>query len=99
MAHFAKLDENNTVTAVFVVHNNELAINSEVIIENGFIKEKLVLSEERGIQFLQGLYGADTCWAQTSYNGNFRGTIRVNYTVYCCCLTVCWTYWKSHFNP
>lgn len=73
MAHFAKLDENNTVTAVFVVHNNELAINSEVIIENGFIKEKLVLSEERGIQFLQGLYGADTCWAQTSYNGNFRG--------------------------
>ncbi len=44
-----------------------------MVIEDGFIKEKLVLSEEKGIQFLQGLYGEDTRWAQTSYNGRFRG--------------------------
>jgi hypothetical protein len=73
MAHFAQLDENNVVTAVVVVHNNELAAETEVVIEDGFIKEKLVLSEEKGIQFLQGLYGEDTRWAQTSYNGRFRG--------------------------
>jgi hypothetical protein len=73
MAHFARLDENNVVIAVHVVHNNELAADTEVVIENGFVKEKLVLSEEKGIQFLQGLYGADTRWAQTSYNNKFRG--------------------------
>ncbi len=73
MAHFAQLDENNVVTAVVVVHNNELAAETEVVIEDGFVKEKLVLSEEKGIQFLQGLYGEDTRWAQTSYNGRFRG--------------------------
>ena len=73
MSHFAQLDENNVVTAVVVVHNNELAVDTEVVIEDGFVKEKLVLSEEKGIQFLQGLYGEDTRWAQTSYNGRFRG--------------------------
>ena len=73
MAHFARLDENNVVIAVHVVHNNELATDTEVVIEDGFVKEKLVLSEEKGIQFLQGLYGADTRWAQTSYNNKFRG--------------------------
>ena len=73
MAHFAQLDENNVVTTVVVVHNNELAVDTEVVIEDGFVKEKLVLSEEKGIQFLQGLYGEDTRWAQTSYNGRFRG--------------------------
>jgi hypothetical protein len=73
MAHFAQLDENNVVTTVVVVHNNELAVDTEVVVEDGFVKEKLVLSEEKGIQFLQGLYGEDTRWAQTSYNGRFRG--------------------------
>lgn len=73
MAHFARLDENNVVIAVHVVHNNELATDTEVVIENGFVKEKLVLSEEKGIQFLKSLYGADTRWAQTSYNNKFRG--------------------------
>jgi hypothetical protein len=73
MAHFARLDENNIVTAVHVVHNNELSVDTEVVVEDGFVKEKLVLSEEKGIQFLQGLYGEDTRWAQTSYNGSFRG--------------------------
>lgn len=59
MAHFAQLDENNVVTQVIVVHNNEL-------IENG------VESEANGVAFCQSLFGADTRWRQTSYNGNFR---------------------------
>ena len=61
MAHFARLDENNVVTEVIVVHNNEL------LDENG--QE----SEAQGIAFCQSLYGADTRWVQTSYNANFRG--------------------------
>lgn len=73
MAHFAQLDENNVVTQVIVVHNNELAADTEVVIDGGVVKEKLVLSEEKGIQFLQKLYGENTRWAQTSYNNRFRG--------------------------
>jgi len=73
MAHFARLDENNVVIAVHVVHNNELAAGSEIDIVDGVVYEKQVLSETVGIAFLQGLHGADTRWAQTSYNGNFRG--------------------------
>ena len=57
MAHFAKLDENNTVTQVIVVHNNELLDNGDE-------------SELKGILFCQNLYGG--IWKQTSYNGNFR---------------------------
>jgi hypothetical protein len=59
MAHFAQLDENNVVTQVIVVHNNEL-------MDSG------VESEAKGIAFCQSLFGADTVWKQTSYNGNFR---------------------------
>lgn len=61
MAHFAKLDENNVVTEVVVVHNNEL-------LDNG------VESEPKGINFCKSLFGQNTRWVQTSYNGNFRGT-------------------------
>lgn len=60
MAHFAKLDENNVVMQVIVVHNNDL------IDENG--NE----SEAKGIAFCQSLFGANTYWVQTSYNANFR---------------------------
>ena len=59
MAHFAQLDENNVVTQVIVVSNNELLDNG---IEN----------ELKGIEFCQSLFGADTRWVQTSYNNNFR---------------------------
>jgi hypothetical protein len=59
MAHFAKLDENNVVTQVIVVSNNELMDGTDE-------------SEARGIAFCQSLYGADTRWVQTSYNNNFR---------------------------
>jgi hypothetical protein len=59
MAHFAQLDENNTVIQVIVVHNNELMLDGE---EN----------ETRGIVFCKSLYGEETRWKQTSYNGNIR---------------------------
>jgi len=58
MAHFAQLSENNIVTQVIVVHNNELGE---------------VESEEKGIAFCKSLFGASTNWVQTSYNSNFRG--------------------------
>ena len=60
MAHFAQLDINNTVIQVIVVHNNEL------LDENG------AESETKGIAFCQSLFGADSRWKQTSYNGNIR---------------------------
>jgi hypothetical protein len=58
MAHFAELDENNTVIRVIVVHNNELIDNEG--------NE----SEQKGIDFCTNLF--DGIWIQTSYNGNFR---------------------------
>jgi hypothetical protein len=57
MAHFAKLDDNNIVIDVIVVHNNEL-------LDNGFE------TEAKGISFCQSLFGGK--WKQTSYNSNFR---------------------------
>lgn len=57
MAHFAKIDENNVVTQVIVVVNEEL-------LDNG------VESEAKGIAFCQSLFGGD--WVQTSYNSAFR---------------------------
>jgi hypothetical protein len=58
MAHFAKLDENNIVTDVLVVSNNDLLMNG-------------IEQESKGIEFLTSLTG-HTNWKQTSYNGNFR---------------------------
>lgn len=60
MAHFAELNDSNTVLRVIVVNNNEL------LDENG------VESEEKGIQFCKDHFGQDTKWIQTSYNANFR---------------------------
>ena len=60
MAHFAKLDENNVVLEVHVVHNNEL------LDENG------TESEFKGIEFLTQWSGGYALWKQTSYNGTFR---------------------------
>lgn len=57
MAHFAQLDENNVVTQVIVVHNNELMENGQE-------------SETKGIAFCQSLFGGN--WKQTSYNGTIR---------------------------
>ena len=58
MAHFAELDENNIVTRVIVVSNeNTHDING---IEN----------EDLGIAYCRRLFGLNTNWKQTSYNGN-----------------------------
>lgn len=59
MAHFAQLDDTNTVLQVIVVHNNELMIDG-------------IESEDKGIIFCQSLYSANSVWKQTSYNGNIR---------------------------
>jgi hypothetical protein len=57
MAHFAQLNEQNIVTQVIVVANEELLANG-------------VESEAKGIAFCQSLFGGD--WKQTSYSGRIR---------------------------
>ena len=60
MAHFCQLDENNIVTQVIVVSNDNCmdANGNEV--------------EEIGIAFCKKLLGEDTIWKKTSYNNNIR---------------------------
>lgn len=60
MAHFARLDENDIVTQVIVVHNNEL------------LDENQQENEQKGIDFLIDWSGGHTKWKQTSYNGSIR---------------------------
>jgi hypothetical protein len=60
MAHFAQLDDNNIVIKVIVVHNNELLDQDGNEIE------------QKGIDFCKSLFGKNTKWIQTSYNGSFR---------------------------
>lgn len=60
MAHFAELDNNNIVLRVLVVGNDNC------------LDDNNNESESVGITFLQNLYGSDTVWKQTSYNGNMR---------------------------
>ena len=59
MAHFAELDENNTVLQVIVVHNNEL------------LDDEGQENEVKGVEFCNSLFG-HTNWVQTSYNNNMR---------------------------
>ena len=59
MAHFAQLDDNNVVTQVIVVHNNDCQIGG-------------VELEDAGIVFCKTLFGPLTKWKQTSYNGTIR---------------------------
>jgi hypothetical protein len=59
MAHFAQLNDNNVVTQVIVVANEELFFEG---VEN----------ETQGVIFCRSLFGNDTKWVQTSYNGNIR---------------------------
>ena len=61
MAHFAQLDDNNVVTQVIVVSNDDTSDS------NGTETESI------GVAFCQKLLGAETNWKQTSYNGNMRG--------------------------
>jgi hypothetical protein len=59
MAHFAEIDESNTVVNVVVVHNDVTIIDG-------------VEDEQRGIDFLNDLYPDSGTWVQTSYNHNIR---------------------------
>lgn len=69
MAHFAEIDDNNIVQRVIVIHNNEL------LDENG------IEQESKGIAFCKSLFGSNTNWVQTSYNGSFRSKYAgINYT-------------------
>jgi len=61
MAHFAQLNNLNTVIQVVTVNND--------VINNA----KGLDGEAIGIAFCQSLCGADTEWAQTSYSNSFRG--------------------------
>ena len=58
MAYFAELDENNVVTRVLSVSNNDCP-------------DPAPANEQQGINFLAGL-GLGSNWKQTSYNANFR---------------------------
>lgn len=60
MANFAELDSNNIVKRVIVISNDK-NINSD-----GNEDESV------GIAFCRSLYGENTNWKQTSYNGNIR---------------------------
>ncbi len=60
MAHFAQLDENNIVTQVIVVGNED--------VKDSDGNE----SELTGIAFCKSLIGSNTIWKQTSYNANIR---------------------------
>ena len=66
MAHFAKLDENNIVTAVHSVSNKELLVDG---IEN----------EQKGVDFLNKVHNTSDTWKQTSYNTD-GGTHRLGGT-------------------
>lgn len=59
MAHFAQLDENNVVLQIIVVNDNDCQING-------------VEFEDAGVVFCKQLFGVETRWKQTSYNGNIR---------------------------
>jgi len=61
MAHFAQLDDNNVVTQVIVVSNDDTT------------DSKGVEAESIGVAFCQKLLGAETNWKQTSYNSKMRG--------------------------
>lgn len=61
MAHFAELDETNTVLRVIVVGNQDCLDSTG--------QE----AEAAGIFFCQSLFGPESHWLQTSYNNNFRG--------------------------
>jgi hypothetical protein len=59
MAHFAQLDDNNTVLQVIVISNRDL------LDDEGNEVEAL------GVAVCERVAGAGR-WVQTSYNGNFR---------------------------
>jgi hypothetical protein len=60
MAHFAELNAENTVQQILVVDNSD--------VDNLPFPE----SEPIGVAYLHSIFGPETLWVQTSYNGSFR---------------------------
>ena len=60
MAHFAQMNGSNIVINVITISNEA--------IDNLPFPE----SEPVGVSLCKSIYGQDTLWLQTSYNGNFR---------------------------
>jgi hypothetical protein len=60
MAHFAQLDDNSKVTNVIVIGDADCKDSKG--------KE----SEAIGIEFCKSLFGEETEWVKTSYNGSIR---------------------------
>jgi hypothetical protein len=58
MAHFAEIDQNNTVLRVIVVENKDTSTPDGTEVES------------IGVAFCQRLFGGN--WVKTSYNGNIR---------------------------
>ena len=46
--------------------------NSNIVEQVLVVSNDVATSEQGGIDFLKSLYGNNTVWKQTSYNGNFR---------------------------
>jgi len=63
MAHFAKLDSNNRVIDIVFVDNS---ITYKAFTEND--EEVSREEEQRGIDYLQDIFGNDTVWKQCSFN-------------------------------
>ena len=66
MAHFAKIGINNLVEDIVFVDNTVTA-NVYLDADDGD-KEKSIEVEQRGIDYLQGIFGSDTKWKQCSFN-------------------------------
>ena len=66
MAHFAKIGINNLVEDIVFVDNTVTA-NVYLDADDGD-KEKSIEVEQRGIDYLQGIFGSDTIWKQCSFN-------------------------------
>ena len=64
MAHFAKLDENNIVTKVWVIMNEDI---------NDPDNTAGLDNEQIGIDFITNELGISGTFKQTSFGGNFRG--------------------------
>lgn len=60
MAHFAQIGADNVVLRVVVINNSDIMKNGEE-------------DEQTGLAFCRSLFGQNTHWVQTSYNGKFRG--------------------------
>ena len=60
MAHFARIDDTNSVREVIVISDDDCP-------------DPAPDNEAQGQAFIANVLGLSGTWKQTSYNGNFRG--------------------------